>query len=309
MPAKEANPREPAGPLQPVEKIVLPLLAHREVLADGEVAREPVDGALEIGTGGSLAAVVNQRSLEILGALKPLGTGDDQTGDPRAGHARGRDRVAEVVPPAAIPALGLLPVVPGQRPDFGLDRYPGLAGRIEAEQGVLGIGVVTALRDFRVSPAPGGPSLAGLDLGRFEPAHVGGHPELIAFRLGGREHHGLQRNRIGAPQVLGAEAAKMTQGLANGRRIGFLARGQEGQCDQAGRSRFGLGTGVLPGPVGLLLLLEVTEAVADGSLDVFPRHGAVRRDAGSQDHEQTRDRDGRSSQGSGETEHDGNLSD
>src|SRR5208337_473134 len=49
--AKEANPREPAGPLHPVEKIVLPLLAHREVLADGEVAREPVDGVLEMGTG------------------------------------------------------------------------------------------------------------------------------------------------------------------------------------------------------------------------------------------------------------------
>ena len=122
--AEEANPREPAGPLHPVEKIVLPLLAHWEVLADGEVAREPVDGVLEMGTGGSLAAVVNQRSLEILGALKPLGTGDDQTGDPRAGHARGRDRVAEVVPPAAIPALGLLPVVPGQRQTSGLTGIP-----------------------------------------------------------------------------------------------------------------------------------------------------------------------------------------
>ena len=49
-----------------------------------------------------------------------------------------------------------------------------------------------------------------------------------------------KRDRVGAAQIVGAEAAKMIQRLANGRRIGFLAGGQEGQRDQAGRSRLGL---------------------------------------------------------------------
>ena len=49
--AEEADAREPAGPLQAVEEIVLPLLAHGEVLADAEVGRQPVDAALEVGVG------------------------------------------------------------------------------------------------------------------------------------------------------------------------------------------------------------------------------------------------------------------
>src|SRR5208282_281047 len=136
--AEKANPSEPASPFQPVQKIVLPLLAHREVLADAEIGPKPVN-----------------RALEILGALEPLGPGDDQTGGPRAGYARGGKLVAGMVSPASIPALSVLPVKPRQGPDLGFDRHPNLAGRIEAKQGVLGIGVVTALRGFVVGPAAG----------------------------------------------------------------------------------------------------------------------------------------------------------
>ena len=63
---KKRMPPEPSGAFQSVEEIVLPLLAHREVLADAEVGRDPVDPALEIGVGGPLAAVVDQGALEVL---------------------------------------------------------------------------------------------------------------------------------------------------------------------------------------------------------------------------------------------------
>ena len=40
--------------------------------------------------------------------------------------------------PPSLP-LGLLPVLPGERPDLGLDRHARLAGRVQAQQGVLGV--------------------------------------------------------------------------------------------------------------------------------------------------------------------------
>ena len=61
---KNADSREPAGAFQAVEVVMLPLLAHAEVLADAEVGRHPVDAAPEVGVEAPLAAVVNQRSLE-----------------------------------------------------------------------------------------------------------------------------------------------------------------------------------------------------------------------------------------------------
>ena len=45
--AEEALARQPAGALQAVEVVILPALAVAEVLPDEEVARHPVDGALE----------------------------------------------------------------------------------------------------------------------------------------------------------------------------------------------------------------------------------------------------------------------
>ena len=130
--------------------------------------------------------------------------------------------------------------MPGEGPDLGLDRHADLGGRVQAQEGVLGVRVVAALGDFGVGPAAGRPALAGLDLGRLEPGHVGGDPELVALGLGGGEDHGLQRDRVGAAELVGAEPAKMTRAPCGWRRIGFLARGQEGQGDQAGRPGLGL---------------------------------------------------------------------
>src|SRR5208283_931329 len=87
VPAKEANPREPAGPLEAIKVVELPLLAVPVVLTDLEVVGQPVNPALEADAGPPLAAVVDQLSMEKLLALEAFQTGDHQAGDPRAGHA------------------------------------------------------------------------------------------------------------------------------------------------------------------------------------------------------------------------------
>ena len=66
-----------------------------------------------------------------------------------------------------------------------------------------------------VSPAARRSALAGLDLGRLEPVHVGDDSELVAFGLGGGEDHGLQGDRVGAAEIVGPESAEVIERLAD----------------------------------------------------------------------------------------------
>ena len=58
--AEKTHARQPAGPLQAIEIVKLPLLAVAEVLADLEVVGQPVDSRLELGVDSPLAAVLNR---------------------------------------------------------------------------------------------------------------------------------------------------------------------------------------------------------------------------------------------------------
>ena len=64
--AEEPQPAQPAGPLQAVKVVELPLLAVAVVLADLEVVGHPVDPALEAGADAPLAAVLDRLALEEL---------------------------------------------------------------------------------------------------------------------------------------------------------------------------------------------------------------------------------------------------
>ena len=63
--AEEADAPQPAGPLQAVEIVELPLLAAAVILAHLEVVGHPVDPALEAGTDGPLAAVRDHLALKV----------------------------------------------------------------------------------------------------------------------------------------------------------------------------------------------------------------------------------------------------
>ena len=116
--AEEPDAGEPAGALQAVEIVELPLLAGTEILADAEVVGQPVDPRLEAAVDTPLAAVLDPFALKELLALEPPQSGDDQAGDPRAGHARGRIARVGRVGPARRRVSGSLPsrIAPVPRP-------------------------------------------------------------------------------------------------------------------------------------------------------------------------------------------------
>ena len=68
--AEKAQAGQPAGPLQAIKIVELPLLAVAEVLADLEVVGQPVDARLELGIDAPLAAVLNRFALKEFLALE-----------------------------------------------------------------------------------------------------------------------------------------------------------------------------------------------------------------------------------------------
>ena len=179
------------------------------------------------------------------------------------------------VGPAPVVLLAAFPVGPGQGPDLGLDRHADLGGGVQAEEGVLRVRVVAGLGPLRARIGPGArpvDRIARLDLGPLEPVHVGEDPVEVALGLGGGEDHRLERDRIGAVELLGREVPEQVERLAHGRRVGLLARGEQGQGHEAGGAGPGLAVDVDPGPVGPLLILEVADALADRPLDFLTRH-------------------------------------
>src|SRR5208337_3784874 len=153
--AEETQAAQPAGPFEAIKIVELPLLAVPVVLTDLEVVGQPVDPALEAGIGPPLAAVIDQLSMEGLLALEAFQTGDDQAGNPRAGHAGRRSRRIGRVGPTPINLLATFPVGSRQGPDLGPDGHSNLAGRAQAEQGVLTVGVVTGLAALGAGVGPG----------------------------------------------------------------------------------------------------------------------------------------------------------
>ncbi len=107
---------------------------------------------------------------------------------------------------------------------------------------------------------------------------------LVPLGLGGGEDHGLEADGVGAAEVLGPELAEQLQRLADRRRIGLLAGGQQGERHQAGRAGPGIALDVRPGAVLALLGLEEADPVADGPLHLLPRDagpdgpGGIERD-------------------------------
>src|SRR5208337_1450030 len=274
--AEETQAAQPAGPFEAIKIVELPLLAVPVVLTDLEVVGQPVDPALEAGIGPPLAAVIDQLSMEGLLALEAFQTGDDQAGNPRAGHAGRRSRRIGRVGPTPINLLATFPVGSRQGPDLGPDGHSNLAGRAQAEQGVLTVGVVTGLAALGAGVGPGtgpGNPVSRLDLGRFEPAHVGGDPEHVAVGLGGRVDHSLKCDRVGAVELVGPECAQVIEGFTDGRGFGLLTGGQEGEGHQAGGSGAGIAVYVRPRTVPALLLLEVANSIPDGPLDLVASDG------------------------------------
>ena len=195
------------------------------------------------------------------------------------------------VGPAPVNLLAAFPVGARQGPDLGLDGHAGLAGGVQAQQGVLRVGVVAVLAALEVGVGPrAGPvdGVAGLDLGALQPVDVGGDPQPVALGVGGGEDHGLEPDGVGAAQVLGPEPAEQLQRPADCRRIGLLAGGHQGERHQAGGAGPGIALDVRPGAVGALLRLEETDPVADGPLDFLagdagPRGwSGIEREAGHQ---------------------------
>ena len=114
--------------------------------------------------------------------------------------------------------LAPFPVRTRQFPDLGLDGNTDLAGGVQAEKGVLGIRVVAGPGALRVGVGPRArpvDRIGRFDLGSFEPGDIVGDPQLVELGLGGGEDHGLKRDRVRALQVVGPEAAKVFECLAN----------------------------------------------------------------------------------------------
>ena len=73
-------------------------------------------------------------------------------------------------------------------------------------------------------------------LGPLQPVDVGDDPQAVALGLGGGEDHGLERDRVGAVELLRAELRGGTSSACwIVGRVGLLAGGQQGERDQAGR--------------------------------------------------------------------------
>ena len=155
--AEEPNARESAGAFQAVEIVEFPLLAAAEILTDLEVAGQPVDPGLEVAVDSSFSAVLDRLALEKLLALEPAEPRDDQAGDPRAGHARGRVVRIGSIGPTAVVLLASLPVGARQFPDGRFHGNTRLAGGVQTEKCVLRIRIVTgpgALRRRSTSMSP-----------------------------------------------------------------------------------------------------------------------------------------------------------
>src|SRR5205809_527307 len=81
-----------------------------------------------------LAAVEDLRPKEGLAAAREFAADDDQTGDPRGGHAGGRWPAPSMIAPTAVGLLTPLPVQARRVPDLGGNRNSDLAGRVQPEQ-------------------------------------------------------------------------------------------------------------------------------------------------------------------------------
>ncbi len=116
--AEVADAGQPAGALESVEVVELPLLSAAVVLADLEVAGQPVDPHRQLGIGPALAAVLDLVVLEVLLALVAAQPADDQAGDARAGHAGGGGGRIGGIGPAPVAASASAPSRrgPGSRP-------------------------------------------------------------------------------------------------------------------------------------------------------------------------------------------------
>ena len=201
---EEADAGQPAGALEPVKVVKLPLGAGAEILADLKVAGEPVDAALKTAVDAAGATVLDRFTLQELSTLKSPEPRDDQAGDPCAGHAGGRDIGIGGIGPASVAFLAALPVQPRKLPDGLLHGHADLAGGMQTQQGVLGVGIIARPSAFGLGVAPrAGPVLrvTGLDLGLLKPVDVGRDPDRVFGGVGRRVDHRLQRDRVGAVQV------------------------------------------------------------------------------------------------------------
>ena len=172
---EEPDARQPAGALQTVEIVELPLVAGAEVLADLKVAGQPVDAALKASVDAPRAAFLDRFALEELAALESPEPGDDQARDPGAGHACRRDVRIGSVSPASVAFLAALPVAARELPDGLFHGHADLAGGMQPQQRVLRVRIIAGPAPFRLGVAPRARpvlGVAGLDLGILEPFDV-----------------------------------------------------------------------------------------------------------------------------------------
>ncbi len=72
----------------------------------------------------------------------------------------------------------------------------------------------------------------------------------------------------------GPKPRRNSERLLDRRRVDLLARGEQGQRDEAGRAGLDLGLGLGPRTVGLLAGLEEPNTLANGLLDLLARDAA-----------------------------------
>src|SRR4029077_4511993 len=114
---------------------------------------KPIDASLQERVESAVSAVVDRLAMKVFETVELPRTTDDQARNARTRHAGGRLLVSGCVAPAAVAILEVLKIGPGELPDLRTHGNAAFTGRIQAEEGILGIGVIAGLSPLRcISP-------------------------------------------------------------------------------------------------------------------------------------------------------------